>query len=243
MQHERNIAEFDRDVRAYGGYRYTSGARLSSRLSTRRITDAVLALARPRGKRIVDIGCGDGTYTMELAQAGAREVRGFDASAEAIAVASSRVGAQDNVRFGVLDVYQLEAGGQPYDVAVVRGMLHHLYDAPRAIRRISQIAREIVVVEPNGWNPALKLLEKFSPYHVRHEEKSFAPRQLDRWFAVAGCRLESSAFIGLVPIFCPDALAHVLKAMEPFVENTPLVRAVACGQYVQLLTSSLAAPA
>ena len=237
MHQEHNIAEFDRDVCAYGGYQYTMSGRLSCRLSNQRLTDVVLALAQPRWKRIIDVGCGDGTHTMKLAAAGASAVLGLDASTEAIAVASRRAREYENVRFDVLNVYQLNAFDQPYDVAVVRGILHHLYDAPLAVERIARVARQIVVVEPNGWNPVLKMLEKLSPYHVQHEEKSYSPCTLDRWFANAGCRLETSRFVGLVPIFCPDRLAQLLKYLEPLVEKTPLLRVLACGQYVQSLTS------
>ena len=88
-------------------------------------------------------------------------------------------------------------------------------------------------MEPNGYNPVLKVIEKLSRYHVEHEEKSYSPRRVAAWFERCGARVEAERYIGLVPMFCPDLLARLLKSFEPLVERTPLLRRIACGQYVQ----------
>jgi 2-polyprenyl-3-methyl-5-hydroxy-6-metoxy-1,4-benzoquinol methylase len=191
-----------------------------------------LALAHVEGRRVIDVGCGDGTYSAELKRAGAAEVLGIDAAAEAVASARRRAAGTPGLHFEVMDTLEIEAADEPFDVAVVRGLLHHLYDVEEAIARISKLAPEIIVLEPNGYNPVLKVIERVSPYHVRHEEKSYAPHRLDRWFARHGGRIEERAYIGLVPFFCPDWMARILKAVEPIVEATPLLRSIACGQYV-----------
>ncbi len=232
-ERERSISEFNRDVEALDGYVYTRSDKLSCRLSNARMSDAIHALVEPRGKRIADVGCGDGTYSLELAQAGAREVVGFDAAEAAVESARRRAANTSHLRFEIADVYALPRPDTPYDVAVVRGLLHHLYDAPRAIASIAGLAREVVVLEPNGYSPILKLIEKVSPYHREHEEKSYPPRRLDRWFEACGGRVEQRLFIGLVPMFCPDWMARGLKRLEPLVEATPGLRAIGCGQYVQ----------
>jgi hypothetical protein len=48
------------------------------------------------------------------------------------------------------------------------------YQIEKAIQIICNIADEIIVAEPNGYNPVLKIMEKVSPYHIQHEEKSYA---------------------------------------------------------------------
>jgi 2-polyprenyl-3-methyl-5-hydroxy-6-metoxy-1,4-benzoquinol methylase len=230
MARERNVKEFSRDIEELGGYAYT-GEKLSGKLSNARVTKAVLEMARIRDKRVIDVGCGDGTYTMELLEAGAREVLGVDASQAAIEKAREKASGIANIRFEACDIYRMEA--EPvYDLAVVRGILHHLYDAERAVERIMRIAREIVVVEPNGYNPILKVIEKVSPYHIHHEEKSYAPHRLAGWFKRNGGVVESSGYIGLVPFFCPDILSRVLKIMEPAFERAPLINRLFCAQFV-----------
>ncbi len=233
QERERNIEEFNRDVDARQGYVYSTSERLSCRLANQRMTEAILELAEVAGKRVIDIGCGDGIYTLDLVRAGAREVLGVDAAERAVESARERGRGIAGLRFEAVDIYALEIPDEPYDVAVVRGILHHLYDAPRAVERICRVARRVVVVEPNGYNPVLKIIEKVSPYHRQHEEKSYRPSALDRWHQAAGGEVERSVYIGLVPMFCPAPMARILKILEPVVEKIPFVRAISCGQYVQ----------
>jgi len=101
-----------------------------------------------------------------------------------------------------------------------------------AVEKICKKARDIVVVEPNGYNPMLKVIEKTSKYHLEHEEKSYRPGILDAWFIRNGGEIVQSIYVGLVPMFCPDLAARVLKFFEPIVEKTPLLRRLCCGQYV-----------
>jgi len=240
---ERSVSQFDADVVEQGGYLYADPDRFSCRVANQRITQAMFRFARPKGRRVIDIGCGDGTYTQELLAGGAAEVLAVDAAAEAIAYAAERCEAFSNARFEAVDIYELEVPGDPYDVAIVRCMLHHLYDAPAAIARVCSVAREVVVCEPNGYNPILKVIEKVSPYHVAHEEKSYSPRLLDRWFEQAGGEVLEREYIGLVPMFSPDPLARLCKVIEPVVEKTPLLRALGCAQYVQRVRTPLASAA
>lgn len=237
---ERSVRQFDADVVEQGGYLYADPDRLSSRYANERITRAMFRFARPAGRRVIDIGCGDGTYTLELLEAGAAEVVAIDAAGEAVAHAGRRCADYPNARFEAVDIYELENLGEPFDVAVVRCMLHHLYDAPQAIARVCAVAREVVVCEPNGYNPILKVIEKVSPYHVAHEEKSYAPRSLDRWFQQAGGEVVEREYIGLVPMFSPDALARLCKTLEPLVERMPVLRQLGCAQYVQRIRTPLA---
>ena len=235
MVREKNIEEFNKDVLESEGYRYTSN-RLSCNIANRRISDSIFSMADLKGKRVLDVGCGDGTYTLELASSGAAEVLGVDAAEDAVKLASERAQSLDNVSFKVADIYSLHEVVGTYDIAVVRGILHHLYNVQDAIKNIISVADDIIVVEPNGFNPALKVIEKLSRYHREHEEKSFSPVSLDAWFEQCGGSVQKSEYIGLVPMFCPDWLVSMLKPIEPVVESMPLIRNICCGQYVQKIS-------
>ncbi len=232
MVKEKSVAEFNADIDANNGYIYSSSTKLSCVMANNRISEAVISLAEPNGKRVLDIGCGDGVYTMELLRAGAREVVGVDAAAKAILCARHKAEGLENIHFYTADIYNLQPPSRPYDIAVVRGILHHLYEAEKAIAMISRMAAEIVVLEPNGYNPVLKVLEKVSPYHREHEEKSYPPSRLNRWFTRCGGTVVASYYIGLVPMFCPDYAARLLKKTEPLIEALPGVRNICCGQYL-----------
>ena len=231
MVREKSVDQFDQDVRRNKGYLYTTTEKLSSRMANRRLQESILELAELRGKRVVDLGCGDGTSTLEFLKEKPALLVGIEASPMAVRLAKKKAGRHKNVQFKVLDIYKAASLKQKFDVAILRGVLHHLYDPPKAILAVSRIARAVIVVEPNGYNPVLKVLEKFSKYHIEHEERSFTASQLNRWFRESGGVIQGSEFFGLVPFFCPDWMAGPLKWMEPLVEKIPLVRRVVCGAY------------
>ncbi len=223
---------FERDIAVSGRFVYT-GHRLSSRLANARITAAVLAAADFDGARVIDIGCGDGTYSIEVA-ALARPVlvHGVDPAAGAIDVARTIAGADPRVSFEVGSAYALPHAVDAFDVAVLRGVLHHV-DRPRgALREALRVAPTVVAVEPNGLNPGLKVLERWSRYHVEHGERSYPRRRLDGWAAALGASVVRRQWVGLVPMFSPDWYAWGAKRLEPVLERTPLLRAMACAQYV-----------
>jgi len=232
MARENSINRFNNDIQTNAGYLYTSTDRLSCRFSNQRLSLAARQMTDFRGKAVVDVGCGDGTYSFELLDAGAASVVGVDAADEAVALANRRAEGDDRIRFEASDIYTYRSPAQRYQLAVVRGLLHHLYEPEKAIANISHLAEEIIVVEPNGYNPLLKIIEKLSRYHVEHEEKSFTPHQLRRWFERHGGTVISGRYVGLVPFFCPDLPARILKAIEPLVERIPLLRHLCCGVYV-----------
>jgi len=230
---EKNVLEFNADAASNKGYLYSTSDKLSCVIANRRITEAILSLTVIAGKKVIDIGCGDGVYSIELLQAGAAEVFGVDAAKSAIECARIKARGLNRIAFQTIDIYRVDEPEKRYDVAIVRGILHHLYDVKRAIDRICRVADEIIVIEPNGNNPVLKILEKISSYHIEHEEKSYPPVLLDRWFEACGGKIINSLYIGLVPMFCPDLLVKGFKKLEPIIEKLPGIRNICCGQYIQ----------
>ncbi|PSM13437.1 MULTISPECIES: class I SAM-dependent methyltransferase [Stenotrophomonas] len=235
---KKNVAQFDDDVRATGSYRYTTD-RLSSNLANARISSAVAAAFPFQGKRVLDLGCGDGSYTLEFPGMGAAHALGVDPAAVAIEAAQARAathGLASRVEFAVGNIYDIGAVLEEgrFDCIVLRGVLHHLPDPAGAIAGLAGFKGSIVVVEPNGLNPVLKLLERFSRYHIEHEERSFTPWAIRGWLRAAGFNSISTSTINLVPFFCPDAAARGLRVLEPLVEHLPIARDIACGQNVML---------
>lgn len=233
---QSTVRPFERDVAQHGGYLYTSD-RLSSRLANARISDAVLAAAHFDGARVIDIGCGDGTYTREIASlARPALVHGVDPAASAIDVAHAASQDEALLSFGVASADELPHTADEFDVAILRGVLHHVHRPYDAIAEALRVSQTLVVLEPNGLNPGLKLLERYSRYHVQHEERSYAPRRLDGWVAAAGGRVVRRQWVGFVPMFAPDGYARTAKRVEPMLEGAPGLRRLTCAQYI--LTAS-----
>ncbi|MDO9022986.1 class I SAM-dependent methyltransferase [Zwartia sp.] len=237
---KQNVQRFDNDVRESGGYAYT-GNRLSARLANARISRSITESFDFQGCSVLDLGCGDGAYTVEFPSIGVRKIVGIDPAVGAIEAARARaqtLNMSDIVSFEVGNIYELDEyliSGR-FDCIVIRGVLHHLPDPARALAGLSAFKGAVVVLEPNGNNPVLKLLERFSTYHIEHEERSFRPSQICDWLTTAGFTVRSSEVINLVPMFCPDFMAKVCRQVEPLVERIPLIRNVACGQSIIVAT-------
>jgi len=226
------FAAFNRDVDRWDGYAYTSNGRLSSQLANHRLTEAALRAADLTGKRVLDIGCGDGTYSLEVYEPGRPAfLHGVDAAASAVEAAAQKTGSR-HMQFSVASAYELPFAADSFDIAQIRGVLHHLDHPDVALREALRVAAQIVVIEPNDYNPMLKMLEKFSRYHIEHGEKSFTAGCLDEWTRRGGGMVATRGWFGLVPFFCPDLMARMLKRVEPLVERVPLLCQASCAVYV-----------
>jgi ubiquinone/menaquinone biosynthesis C-methylase UbiE len=196
------------------------------------MTRAILEAANLRGQRVLDIGCGDGVYTAELYDLGQPAIlHGLDPAVSGISAARVRAGTR-LITLGVGSAYALPYSDDTFDWAVLRGVLHHLERPIEALSEALRVSQRIVVVEPNGLNPILKVLERVSPYHITHGERSFLPRTLDAWVETQGGRVTWRQWVGVVPMFCPRWFARCMKSLEPMLERLPLVRSIGCGQYV-----------
>lgn len=228
----RSADIFNRDIEKQGGYIYALDSKLSSRLATERWLQLMLGLTDIRGRSVVDIGCGDGTFTLRYWDQG--HPRGMSALDPAAKAAASGMAKRGNrpILFVAADGHHLPYADDAFDVAILQGILHHDSDPPATIAEAFRVASEILVLEPNGYSPVLKLLEKLSPYHREHEERSYTARRLRRWVEAAGGRIIQGRFGITVPVFCPDWLARILKTVERPIEGFAPVNRVLCAVYV-----------
>lgn len=229
MKLKENVNVFNQDVKEGATYKYTAEG-LSKEFSNSRTSREIKELTNWKGKAVLDMGCGDGTFTYTLIENGAESVLGLDPASVAIDKAREKNKGIDNLKFDVGDIYELDKLGIKFDTIVLRGVLHHVPDAAAAVKMASMVADEIIIMEPNGLNPILKIIEKVSPYHRLHEEQSFFPSTIRKWCSDAGFITTKCNIINLVPLFCPDFIAKILKTMEPYVEKIPIFRNFACGQ-------------
>lgn len=106
---------------------------------------------------LLDIGCGPGSITADLARLVGRVV-GVDAAPAAISAARQRYN-QPNLQFQVADVYALPYPDDAFDVVHAHQVLQHLADPVAALKEMARVARRFVAVRDADygamtWAPA-----------------------------------------------------------------------------------------
>ncbi|OZI26451.1 SAM-dependent methyltransferase [Bordetella genomosp. 9] len=102
-------------------------------------TQAIEGLLQPTGKRVVDVGCGGGIYTLAWANLGAAHVTGVDFSEVMIDTASKQ--AQDRADLA-FKVGASDATGLPTasaDVVFQRALIHHLREYMDTFREAARL--------------------------------------------------------------------------------------------------------
>ena len=121
------------------------------------------------GMTLLDIGCGPGTITADLAERVAPgAVLGLDYSAEVVAEAARAADGVANLEFGVGDVYHLDAADGSFDVLHAHQVLQHLTDPVGALREMHRVSRPGGVVAARdadyaamAWFPRLPGLDEW----------------------------------------------------------------------------------
>jgi 2-polyprenyl-3-methyl-5-hydroxy-6-metoxy-1,4-benzoquinol methylase len=174
----------------------------------------------PRAK-VLEVGCGAGLATLELARRG-YAVHGTDSSAEMVALTSQRIadGGVSDVAVSVSDVHDLPHGGGSFELVLALGVLPWLHSPHRAL---AQIAR---VLAPGGHailsadnrlrlNGLLDPVEsplfvpaKYARRAVRvlrgrprtgAVTRLHTPGKVDRWLVAAGLEPERRTTVGFGP--------------------------------------------
>jgi len=232
MTPNRSADIFNRDVETKGGYVYALDDKLSSRMATERWLQLMLGLTDLTGRSVTDIGCGDGTFTVRYWDRGhPRLMSALDPAVKAVVAGAAKRDSRP-ILFVAADGHHLPYADDAFDVAILQAILHHDSDPEATVREAFRVAREIVVLEPNGYSPILKLMERLSRYHRDHLERSYTAKRLRQWVEAAGGEVTRGRFGIAVPMFCPDWLARLLKMVEPPIELLPVINRIFCSVYV-----------
>ncbi|PWC04118.1 methyltransferase domain-containing protein [Agromyces badenianii] len=177
---------------------------------------AYLAPHLREGARVLDVGSGPGTITLDLA----RRVRpgaviGIDASAEVVARAAGLARSEGvaNVEFAVGDAYALDFDDDTFDVVHAHQVLQHLSRPVEALREFRRVTKRGGVVAARDvdyggviWNPPSPGLTRWLElYHSVHEwngGEADAGRRLKGWAREAG--FTDIAATGTAWVFATD---------------------------------------
>jgi len=163
------------------GERYTHGHHDAVLMSHRSRTAAnsaayLLPLLEP-GQRLLDVGCGPGTITADLAElVTPGEVVALERAPEVLEEASSVAAERGitNLTFTVGDVYELDFPDAAFDVVHAHQVLQHLADPVAALREMRRVARPGGVIAARDadyaamtWYPDEPRLDRWSEIYHR----------------------------------------------------------------------------
>jgi 2-polyprenyl-3-methyl-5-hydroxy-6-metoxy-1,4-benzoquinol methylase len=129
------------------------------------------------GRRVLELGCGPGIYTVALARRGAH-VTAIDVSAEAVALTLARAeanGVTDRVDARQMGAESLQLDAGRFDLVVGFGILHHVdLDAiGPSIQRMLTPGGKAIFREPLGENVLLEFVRR----HVQYRQKARSPNE------------------------------------------------------------------
>jgi SAM-dependent methyltransferase len=146
------------------------------------------------GMELLDMGCGPGSITRDLASH-VRSVVGIDASRAAIAAAQSTAG--PTVRFVVADAHRLPFADASFDVVYAHQVLQHLGDPVDALREARRVLRSggLVAVRDADYGTMVhaprdsrldRWLDLYHQLAARNGAEADAGRNLLGWVTTAG---------------------------------------------------------
>jgi 2-polyprenyl-3-methyl-5-hydroxy-6-metoxy-1,4-benzoquinol methylase len=97
-----------------------------------------------RDKSVLDIGCGSGIYSVELARRGARRVLGLDFSEPMLAIArtsAGKFGVADQVEFVRDEFLAHDFGSERFDVSIAMGIFDYLEHPEPFLAKMSKLTR------------------------------------------------------------------------------------------------------
>ena len=160
------------------------------------------------GADVLDVGCGPGTITADIAgRVAPGRVLGIDASPDAIVAARAELDAlgHTDTEVRVDDVYALAIEDASFDVVHAHQVLQHLTDPVAALREMRRVCRPGGVVAARdgiyramSWFPADPLLDRWLELYCEVAEGNGgdpdAGSRLLAWARAAGCdHVETSA--------------------------------------------------
>lgn len=171
--------------------------------------------------KILDVGCGGGFLTNELARAG-HDVTGVDLSGESLAVAH-RHDETKSVKYQVADAYSLPFADASFDVVSALDFLEHIEDPARAIKEFSRVLKpggkfffHTFNRSPFTWLVAIKFVEWLIPktpknMHVLH--LFVKPSELKKYAEAAGMQVQEMT--GIKPVISSIPFRRILSGIVP----------------------------
>lgn len=191
------------------------------------------------GMRVLELGCGTGYFTRELARSGA-DIVAIDVSPELLEIAKTNCSAP-NVRYEIQNAYELSYPDAVFDSVVGSSVLHHLEieESIREIYRVLKPSGTIYFTEPNMLNPQIAI-QKNVPWVKRKLGDSPYETAFFRWSLRRLLEQKGYRDVRIVPFDflhpkTPAPLVDRLDAVGRFFESVPVISEFAGSLYIRAI--------
>ena len=192
------------------------------------------------GERLLDIGCGNGAYTIALAE-GFQEAHGIDIESGRLEIFRDGMGNAANLFAHEMAAEELSFPAGHFDVVTAIEVLEHIVDLDKALGEVWRVLRPggaFLISIPNRLFPLethyvnvagrqidgryLPFLPYLPPLHHRIAlARNFSARELDRLLTKRGFRRSEIDYV--MPPFDHSRLGRrALKPLLDQLERTPL---------------------
>lgn len=182
-------------------------------------------------KKVLEIGCGTGLFTAELAQSN-NNIIAIDVSPTLLALARTRVG-NSNVSFVEADAHNTLFSDNSFDWVVGSSTLHHLKIVPalKEIYRLLKSGGGLIFTEPNMLNPQIAL-ERNIPLirrlaHNSPDETAFFRWSLSRQLRQSGFQEVNIAPFDFMHPAIPQIFLPLVSRALRGLEAVPLLKEIA----------------
>lgn len=189
--------------------------------------------------KVLEIGCGTGYFTKEIAKTGAF-VTAVDISPELLNIAIKEITSK-NVSFAIENAYEMSFKDNCFDSIIGSSVLHHL-EIEKAVSEMYRVLKpggSIYFTEPNMMNPQIALQKNIPALKRRlgdsPDETAFFRWQLNKLLRKAGfAHIVITPFDFLHPAV-PVSLIPFISSVGETIEKIPVLKEIAGSLYISAM--------
>lgn len=226
-----HIESFNNDIeKNKGTYSYNNG-KLANKFIINKKLKTILSVCDLKNKNVLEIGCGDGVFSSELANTvDGINIFAVDPADKAIFYAKKLE--RDNLKFEVMNIYDININ-KKFDYVLFNEVIHHLENTNSALEIASKYANNILIIEKNTKSIFLKIhniikkIKHRKMCHHKHSKTSI--KNIKKYLSeTLSMNIKNTKYMNIMPLFCSDNKAKIIRCIEPIFETIPILNMFTC---------------